>query len=100
MGFAYERKISAFAVAVLLLSMLSLGECATAAASSSLMEARAQAAPPKASVSDPPPQRENSAMTVDERLKMQKELNAARDGQAAGSKAKLTQRPLKPRNPR
>jgi hypothetical protein len=34
-----------------------------------------------------------SAMTADERLTMQQELNAARDGQAAGSKAKLTQRP-------
>jgi hypothetical protein len=82
-----ERKIPAFAVAALLLSSLSLGECATAAAGSSLMDARAQAAPPKTSIYDPPPQREKPAMTLDERLKLQKDLTAARDRHPPNAKA-------------
>jgi hypothetical protein len=45
------------------------------------MNARAQAAPPQKSIFDPPPKRENPAMTPAERLKMQQELNAARDRQ-------------------
>jgi hypothetical protein len=65
-----ERKIPAFAAAALLVSSLSLGECATATAGSSLLDARAQAAPPKASIFDPPPPREKPAMTLDERLKL------------------------------
>jgi hypothetical protein len=102
MGIAYvsnERKISAFAAAALLLSSLSLGECATSTAGSSLMDARAQAAPPKTSIFDPPPKRENPAMTPDERLKMQKELNAARDRQGAASKAKAHPAPAQPMKP-
>jgi hypothetical protein len=79
MGIAHKRKILAFAMA-LLFSSLSLGDCPTASAGSSLMDARAQAAPPKKSIFDPPPQRE-PAMALDERQKMQKELNAARDRQ-------------------
>jgi hypothetical protein len=82
-----ERKIPAFAVAALLLSSLSLGECATAAAGSSLLDARAQAAPPKTSIYDPPPQREKPAMTLDERLKLQKDLTAARDRHPPNAKA-------------
>ena len=91
MGVAYvsnERKISAFAATALVLSSLSLGGCATSTAGSSLMDARAEApAPPKTSVylpvEDLPPKREKPAMTLDERLKLQKELIAARDRQAA-----------------
>src|ERR1700689_5436672 len=89
-----------FAGAALLLSSLSLGDCVTATAGSSLMDARAQAAPPQKSIFNPPPKRENPAMTPDERLKMQKELNAARDRQGAASKAKLTQLSLIPRSPK
>ena len=96
MGIAYvsnERKISAFAAAALLLSSLSLGGCATSTAGSSVMDARAEApAPRKTSayplVEDLPPKREKPAMTPDERLKLQKELIAARDRQAPGGKAK------------
>jgi hypothetical protein len=94
MGVAYvsnERKITAFAAAALLLSSLSLGGCATSTAGSSLMDARAEApAPPKTSVylpvEDLPPKREKPAMTPDERLKLQKELIAARDRQAPSGK--------------
>jgi hypothetical protein len=77
MGITYERNISAFAAA-LLLSSLSLGECGPATAGSSPMDARAQATPPKTSIFDTPPQRE-PAMTLDERLKLQKDLTTARD---------------------
>ena len=95
MGIAYvsnERKISAFAAAALLLSSLSLGGCATSTAGSSLMDARAEAPEsPKTSaylpVEDLPPPRETPVMTPDERLKLQKELIAARDRQAAAGKA-------------
>jgi hypothetical protein len=76
-----------------LLSSLSLGGCATSSAGSSPMDARAEApAPPKTSgypaVEDLPPKREKPAMTADERLKLQKELTAARDRQAPNGKAK------------
>jgi hypothetical protein len=106
MGIAYvsnERKISAFAAAALLLSSFSLGGCATST-ESSLMDARAEApAPPKTSVylpvQDLPPKREKPAMTPDERLKLQKELIAARDRQAPGGKARgsaARAQPMKP----
>jgi hypothetical protein len=90
---ANERKITAFAPAALLLSSLSLGGCATSTAGSSLMDARAEApAPAKKSVylpvEDLPPKRAKPAMTPDERLKLQKELIAARDRQAPGGKAR------------
>jgi hypothetical protein len=87
MGIAHERKILAFAMPALLLSSLLVGDCTPASAGSSLMDARAQAAPPKKSIFDPPPQRE-PAMTLDERQKMQKELNAAHDRQTPNAKAK------------
>jgi hypothetical protein len=107
MGIAYvstDRKISAFAAAALLLSSLSLGGCATSTAGSSLMDARAEApAPPKTSVylpvEDLPPKRAKPAMTPDERLKLQKELIAARDRQAPGGKARggaVRAQPMKP----
>ncbi len=107
MGVAYvsnERKITALAAGALLLSSLSLGGCTTSTAGSSLMDARAEApAPPKASaylpVEDLPPQREKPAMTADERLKLQKELIAARDRQAAAAKAQGDPAPAGPIKP-
>jgi hypothetical protein len=95
MGFAYvsnERKITALAAGVLLLSSLSLVGCVTSTASSSLIDARAEApAPPKTSaylpVGDVPPRPEKPAMTADEQLKLKKDLTAARDRQAAKGKA-------------
>jgi hypothetical protein len=104
MGVAYvpnERKITAFAAGALLLSSLSLGGCATSTAGSSLMDARAEApAVPKTSVYRPvgdlPPKRAVPAMTADERLKLQKELIAARDRQASAGKAKGGLRALNP----
>ena len=95
MGTAYvpnERKIPAVAMAALLLSSLSHGECATAIAGSSLMDAWAQAVPPKTSIYDPPPQREKPALTLDERLKLQKDLTAARDRHPPDTKAHAGQK--------
>jgi hypothetical protein len=92
MGIAYvNERITVPAAGALLLLILSLGGCATSTARSSLMDARAEAsAPPKTEVylpvEDLPPQREQPAMTVDERLKLKKELIAARDRQAAAVK--------------
>jgi hypothetical protein len=107
MGVAYvsnERKITAFASVALLLSSLSLGGCATSTGGSSLMDARAEApAPPKTSVylpvEDLPPEREKPAMTPDERLKLQKELIAARDRQASMVKARGGAAPVEPIKP-
>jgi hypothetical protein len=93
MGIAYVNKqITALAAGALLSLSLSLGGCATSNTGSSLMDARAEASvPPKTSVylpvEDLPPQREKSAMTPDERLKLKKELIAARDRQALAGKA-------------
>jgi len=96
MGVAYvsnERKITALAVGALMLLSLSLGGCAT-----SLMDARAEAPAPHAYplVGDLPPKREQPAMTPDERLKLQKELSAARDRQAPAGKARSPAQPVKP----
>jgi hypothetical protein len=94
MGIANANKqTTALAAGALLLLSLSLGGCATSPAGSSLMDARAQApAPPKTSaylpVEDLPSEREERAMTPAERLKLKKELIAARDRQAASAKAK------------
>jgi hypothetical protein len=102
MGIAYKQ-ITALAAGPLLLLSLSLGGCATSTAGSSLMDARAEdSVSPKSSVylpvEDLPPQREKPAMTPEERLKLQKELIAARDRQAAATKARgATQAdPVKP----
>jgi hypothetical protein len=99
-----DGRTTSLTTAALLLSGLSLGGCATSTAGSSLMDARAEApAPPKASVylpvEDLPPKREKPAMTPDERLKLQKELIAARDRQASGGKARkgaARAQPMKP----
>jgi hypothetical protein len=87
-----ERKIRALAAGALLLSNISLGGCATSTAGSSQMDARAEAPMvPRTSVypalEDPAAKREKTAMTPAERLKLQKELIAARDRQAAAGKA-------------
>jgi hypothetical protein len=78
-----DEKVIALAAAALL-SSLSLGGC------SSPMDARDEApAPPKTSAYPSiEPKRERPAMTADEQLKLQKELTAARDRQAAKGKAK------------
>jgi hypothetical protein len=107
MGVAYvsnERKMTALAAGALLLSSLSLGGCATSTAGSSLMDARAEAAPaPNTSVypliGDLPPKREKPAMTPDERVKLQKELIAARDRQAPAGKARAPAAPAQPVKP-
>jgi hypothetical protein len=106
MGIAYvssERKISAFAAAALLLSSLSLGGCATSTAGSSMMDARAETpAPPKASAYLPVedlPKRDKPAMTLDERLKLQKELIAVRDRQASDGKTKPGAARAQPKKP-
>jgi hypothetical protein len=99
-----ERKITAFAAAALLLSSLSLGECATSTAGSSLMDARAEEpGHPKTTgypaVHDVPPRPEKPAMTADEQLKLKNELSAARDRHASGGKARkgaARAQPMKP----
>jgi hypothetical protein len=64
------------------------------------LDAMAQAAPPQTSIYDPPPKLENPPMAPGERLKMQKELNAARDRQAAASKARAhAAPPVQPAKP-
>jgi hypothetical protein len=92
MSIAYVNgQIGALALGALLLN-LSLGGCATSTAGSSPMDARGEApAPPKTSVYPSiylTPERDRSAMTAEERLKLQKELIAARDRQAAEAKAR------------
>lgn len=102
MGIAYVNgQATALAAAALLLLTLSLGGCATSTAGSSLMDARAEApAPPKTRGYLPvevlPPNRE--AMTADERLKLKKELTAARDRQAAAVNAGDAADAVKPAN--
>ena len=83
-----DRRTTSLAMVALLLSSLSLGECATSIGGLSLMDARAEApAPPKPSVylpvEDLPPKREKPSLTPDERSKLQKELIAARDRQVS-----------------
>jgi hypothetical protein len=77
--------------AAMLLHCFSLGGCATSTGSS-LMDAHAESpARPKTSgypaVQDLPPKREKP-MTADERLKLQKELIAARDRRVPTGKAR------------
>jgi hypothetical protein len=94
MGIAYvDKPITAVGAGALLLLSLSLGGCATSTAGSSLMDAQAEApAPLKPSaylpLGDLSPKRDMPAMTTDERLKLIKELIAARDRQAAAVKAR------------
>jgi len=91
MGIAYVNgQIRTLTAVALLLLTLSLGGCATSTAGSSLMDARADetSAPRKKtggypSLEVPPPPLE--IMTADERLKLEKELTAARRRAAAVS---------------
>jgi hypothetical protein len=89
-----NRQTTGLAAAALLLLGLSLSACATSTdGSSSLMDARAQAAVAPATsayppVEDLPPERKEHAMTPDERLKLKKDLIDARDRQAVAPKAK------------
>ena len=87
MATAHGRRVS-FALAALLLSTFSLGGGTDSIAGSSLMDAGAQAAPPKTSIFNSPPKREEPVMTPDERLKLQKDLAAARDRHAPDAKAR------------
>jgi hypothetical protein len=99
-----ERKIVALAAGLLMLSSLSLGGCASSTAGSPLMDARAEASvvlktsvyPP---LEDPATKREKAAMTPAERLKLQKELIAARDRQAAAGKARGAAVRIEPTKP-
>jgi hypothetical protein len=84
-----DRKISAFAVGLLLLSALPLGGCATSIADMPIVGTPADApARPKDAgaylpVHDLPPDREEAEMTPAEQAKALKELSAARDHQAS-----------------
>jgi hypothetical protein len=84
-----DRKISALAVGLLLLSALSLGGCATSIADMPIAgtPADAPARPKEAGgylpVHDLPPDREEAEMTPAEQAKALKELAAARDHQAS-----------------
>lgn len=86
-----DAKMAPLAAAALLLYSLSLGGCATSTTGSSVMNAHAEALPKTSGylpVEDLPPKEEKPAMTADERLKLQKELIAARDRQTSRAKAK------------
>ena len=84
-----DRKISALAVGLLLLSALPLGGCATSIADMPIVgtPADAPARPKEAGtylpVHDLPPDREEAEMTPAEQAKALKELAAARDHQAS-----------------
>jgi hypothetical protein len=85
-----DAKMAVLAAAALLLSGLLLGGCATSTPGSSLMDARAEAPVHSKTSSYLPvedlPKDDKPAMTADERLKLQKELIAARDRQASRAK--------------
>jgi len=99
-----DVKMSSLAAAALLLCSLSFDGCAPSTIGSSLVDARAEVpARPKPSgylaVEDLPPEGEKATMTVDERLKLQKELIGARDRQASRTKptgATASPQPTKP----
>jgi hypothetical protein len=84
-----DRKISALAVGLLLLSALPLGGCATSIADMPIAGTPADAPvrPKEAGtylpVHDLPPDREQAEMTPAEQAKALKELAAARDHQAS-----------------
>jgi hypothetical protein len=86
-----DRKTRALATAALLLSALALGGCATSIADLPLVgtPANAPARPKEAGgylpVHDLPPDREEAALPPAEQAKIQSELAAARDRQAAAA---------------
>ena len=86
-----DRRAYALAVGLLLLSALALGGCATSIAELPLVgtPADAPARPKEAGgylpVHDLPPNRDEAAMAPAEQAKIQAELAAARDRQAAAA---------------
>jgi len=88
-----DRQTRALAVAALLLSALALGGCATSIADLPLVgtpadaPARAKEAGGYLPVHDMPPNRDQAAMPPAEQAKIQAELAAARDRQAAAAAA-------------
>jgi hypothetical protein len=88
-----ERQTRTLAVAALLLSALAFGGCATSIADMPLVgtPADAPARPKEAGgylpVHDLPPNRDQAAMAPAERAKIEAELAAARDRQAAAAAA-------------
>jgi hypothetical protein len=88
-----DRQTRALAAAALLLSALALGGCATSIAELPLVgtPADAPARPKEAGgylpVHDMPPNRDQAAMAPAEQAKIQAELAAARDRQAAAAAA-------------
>ena len=88
-----DRRTSALAAGVLLLSALTLGGCATSIADMPLVgtpadvPARPKEAGSYLPVHDLPPDREEAAMPPAERAKIQAELLAARDRQASTAAA-------------
>jgi hypothetical protein len=92
-GISVDRKISALAMAALLLSALALGGCSTSIADMPLLGTPADAPerPKEAGaylpVHDLPPDREEAAMPPAERARIQAELLAARDRQASTAAA-------------
>jgi hypothetical protein len=88
-----DRKKSALAAAVLLLSVLALGGCSMSLADLPLVGTPADAPerPKEAGaylpVHDLPPERDEAVMTPVQRAAMQKELLAARDRQASEAAA-------------
>jgi hypothetical protein len=86
-----DRKLSAWAIAALLLSAPTLGGCATSIADMPLVGVPADAPerPKEAGaylpVHDLPPDRDQAVMAPADRAKMQAELLAARDRQASAA---------------
>jgi hypothetical protein len=86
-----DRTLRAFVTAALLLSALALGGCAVSIADLPLVGTPSDAPgrPKEAGsylpVHDLPPDREQAALPLDERAKIQKELAAARDRQASAA---------------
>jgi hypothetical protein len=86
-----DRKTSAVAVGLLLLSALALGGCSSTIADLPLVgtpadaPARSRDAGAYLPVHDLPPEREEAEMTPAEQAKALKELVAARDHQASGA---------------
>jgi hypothetical protein len=82
-----DAKTAIRAAAALVVLSLSLGGCATSPAGSSPMDAHAEG-PVRPKAEDLSPRAEKPGMSADERLKLQKELIAARDRQESRAKAK------------
>jgi hypothetical protein len=86
-----DGKTTSLVMEALLLSGISLGNCATSTA------ARAESVYPQ--LQDPSPKPEKPVMTADERAKLLNELTGARDRQASAVKARegaARPKPIKP----